>query len=165
MREIVSLEIGRFEQSWLALVIPTLVIPFTSSLPCSSIHFKTLQALLTSFQENTRVLENLAVFQENLATKEDLELVKEEIQNLNNKLEQQAERRLFLGLDSKCQNILNKLAEGALTRSELALFLGVSDTSPLTQIRKLLAAGLIEEESILSGKRGRPKKKYVLVKK
>ena len=126
---------------------------------------KNLKLMNANLEKGNRSMENLSVFTENLATKEDLEIVKEQIQQLDYKLEKQAERRLFLGLDSKCQRILNKLADGPLTRSELALFLGVSDSAPLTQLRKLLAAGLIDYDDIQTGERGRPKKKYKLVEK
>ena len=118
-----------------------------------------------SLGKNNRSMENIAVFLDNLATKEDLEIVKEHIQKLNYTLERQTEKRFLINLDTKCQKILNKLAEGSLTRTELALFLGVSDTAPLTQLRKLIAVRLVEEESILTGKRGRPAKRYKLLNK
>ena len=125
---------------------------------------KNLQLMNENLEKGNRSLENISVFLENLATKEDIELVQEHLQRLNSELEKQQIRVLHVGLDSKCQKILNKLAEGSQTRSELALFLGVSDAAPLTQLRKLLAAGLIEEEEIETGRRGRPKKEYKLVK-
>lgn len=126
---------------------------------------KHLKLLNVNLEKGNRILENVSVFQDNLATKEDIELVQESLQRLKLELEKQTIKVLHVVLDNKCQKILNKLAEGSQTRSELALFLGVSDTAPLTQIRKLLAAGEIEEIKIETGKRGRPKKKYKVVEK
>ena len=123
---------------------------------------KSLQLMNDNLQKSNRSLENLVLNQEHLATKEDIEILQEHLQKVSLKLERAKEKRVLVGLDTKCQKILNKLESGSLTRTEIALFLGVSDTSPLTQLKKLLAAGLIEEEDIETGKRGRPKKKYKL---
>ena len=123
---------------------------------------KNLKLINENLEKNNRSMENVSIFLENLATKEDIELVQESIQKLSLELEKRKEKRVIVGLDSKCQKILNKLAEGALTRSELALFLGVSDSAPLTQIKKLLSAGEIEDEDIETGERGRPRKQYRL---
>ncbi len=123
---------------------------------------KNLQLMNDNLVKNNNNVENVAVFLDNLATKEDIEILHEAVQKLSLRQEKLSERRVYVNLDSKCQKILKELSGGALTRSELALLLGVSDSAPLTQIRKLLAAGLIEEETIPTGEVGRPRIKYRL---
>ena len=118
--------------------------------------------VLKAFQLLNRSMENVTVHLDNLATKEDIEILNEAVQRLSLKQEKLSERRVYVNLDSKCQKILKELSGGALTRSELALLLGVSDSAPLTQIRKLLAAEMIEEETITKGEVGRPRIKYSL---
>ncbi len=113
-------------------------------------------------KSNNRDMTNISVFLDNLATKEDIEILHEAVQKLSLRAEKLSEKRVYVNLDSKCQKILKELSGGALTRSELALLLGVSDTAPLTQIRKLLAAELIKEETIETGEVGRPKTEYKL---
>lgn len=116
--------------------------------------------VLKALQLLNNNMENVSVHLDNLATKEDIEILNEAVQKLSLRQEKLSERRVYVNLDSKCQKILKELSGGALTRSELALLLGVSDAAPLTQIRKLLAAELIEEVTINKGKVGRPKIKY-----
>lgn len=72
-----------------------------------------------------------------------------------------AERHKLLG-DARRLVIVEALEEGPRQIPELARLLGVHPTTVRGHLEKLLAAGLLEEESGVAAGRGRPPKRYRL---
>ncbi len=101
-----------------------------------------------------------------------LEYMREEIQlsieALRIELNKKPGSSLTIGEERKTKQLLKLIKEGVKTQPELARKMGYTSTAAISrELKFLIEQEEIEEEvkPILTGKRGRPKKKYKLVEK
>lgn len=130
---------------------------------------RTWNQLTTAMQQSTTVLEkvgtvleNLSIHTfENLATKTDVESVRENVQSANKVVLRQLSK-ILISHGIRCDQVQEKLLAGPMTLTSLARAMNLTKSAVLRYTSRLLKAGIIESDDMPSGKRGRPQKIYKL---
>ncbi|MCE7748721.1 MAG: hypothetical protein GPJ51_09995 [Candidatus Heimdallarchaeota archaeon] len=125
---------------------------------------KGLKLINSGLEKTNHSMENVSVFLDNLATKEDIEVMSEKLDRLDHKLEKMYYEKHTTFFVQKCDLIVQKLTERDLTLDELEITLNQKKQGILRYLSRLEEEGVIDSDSVETGKRGRPKKKYKLVK-